>query len=194
MHATICDIITDLAQNAMEAGATQVTLEVSTTPKLIAVCVKDNGKGMDEATLKRAVEPFYSEAGKHDHRRVGLGLPFLIQTVEAVAGTVDIQSRPGHGTTIRFALDAKHWDVPPLGNVAQTVLSLMNFGSGCNLILKRRTETDSYDVSRADLVEALGNLDEAGTLILAKEFLESQENSLDQSDPNNLIGHFKKED
>jgi hypothetical protein len=33
------------------------------------------------------------------------------------------------------------------------------------------------------LVDALGNLEEAGALILAKEYLESQENDLLQSNP-----------
>lgn len=183
MHATVCDIIADLVQNSIEAGASQVTLEVSTDPEIIAVCIVDDGKGMDEITLKKAVEPFYSEAGKHDHRRVGLGLPLLIQTAEAAGGAVTIQSKPGKGTTVRFHFDAKHWDTPPMGNLAQTVLGLMTFGNTTHLILTRKTQTDSYEVSRNDLIDALGNLEEAGALILAKEYLESQENNLDQSNP-----------
>ncbi len=183
MHATVCDIIADLVQNSIEAGASQVTLEVSTDPEKIAVCIVDNGKGMDETTLKKAVEPFYSEAGKHDHRRVGLGLPLLIQTAEAAGGKVTLQSEPGRGTTVRFHFDAKHWDTPPLGNLAQTVLGLMTFGNATNLILIRKTQAGSYEVSRNDLVNALENLEEAGALILAKEYLESQESDLAQSNP-----------
>jgi len=184
VHATVCDIIADLVQNSIEAGASQVTLEVSTDPERIGVCIVDNGKGMDEITLKRAMEPFYSEAGKHDHRRVGLGLPFLIQTAEAAGGAVSIQSTPGRGTTVRFHLDAKHWDTPPMGSLAQTVLGLMTFGNTTNLILTRKTPAGSYEISRNDLIDALGNLEESGALILAKEYLESQENDLEQS---NLI-------
>ena len=183
MHATVCDIIADLVQNSIEAGASQVTLEVSTDPERIGVCIVDNGKGMDEITLKRAMEPFYSEAGKHDHRRVGLGLPLLIQTAEVAGGAVTIQSKPGRGTTVRFHFDAKHWDTPPMGNLAQTVLGLMTFGNKTNLIFTRKTQADSYEVSRNDLVDALGNLEEAGALILAKEYLESQESNLGQSSP-----------
>lgn len=183
MHATVCDIIADLVQNSIEAGASQVLLEVSTDPEKIIVCIVDNGKGMDELTLKKAVEPFYSEAGKHDHRRVGLGLPLLIQTAEAAGGEVNIQSKPGVGTTVRFHFDATHWDTPPMGNLAQTVVGLMAFGNTTNLILTRKTPADSYRVSRNDLIDALGNLEEAGTLVLAKEYLESQEHDLDQSNP-----------
>ncbi|MEI6646747.1 MAG: sensor histidine kinase [bacterium] len=183
MHATVCDIIADLVQNSIEAGASQVTLKVSTNPERIDVCIADNGKGMDETTLKKAVDPFYSEAGKHVHRRIGLGLPFLIQTVEATGGAVDIESKPAKGTTVHFYFDAKHWDTPPMGNLAQTVLGLMNFGDTTNLILTRKTVADSYEISRNDLIDALGNLEEAGTLVLAKAYLESKENDLDQSNP-----------
>ena len=194
MHATVCDIIADLVQNSIEAGASQVTLEVSTNPERIDVCIADNGKGMDEITLKKAVEPFYSETGKHVHRRVGLGLPFLIQTAEAAGGAVQIQSQPDEGTTVRFHFDAKHWDTPPMGNLAQTVLGLMTFGNATNLILTRKMVTDSYEISRNDLIDALGNLEEAGTLVLAKAYLESQEDNLDQSNPAIKLIQLKKEE
>lgn len=183
MHATVCDLIADLVHNSLEAGASQLALEVSTDPEKIVVCVADNGKGMDEGTLQKAMEPFYSEVGKHDLRSVGLGLPLLLQTVEAAGGDFTIQSEPGSGTTVRFHFDAKHWDTPPMGDLAQTVLGLMAFRSTAHLVLKRKTPRGSYEVSSADLVEALGNLEEAGALFLAKEYLESQENDVDQFNP-----------
>jgi len=181
VHATVCDMIADLVQNSIEAGASQMTLEVSTGPEKVDVSVVDNGKGMDEITQQKAMEPFYSEAGKHDHRCVGLGLPLVLQTVEAAGGIVTIQSNLGRGTTVRFHFDIKHWDAPPMGNLAQTVLGLMTFRNTTNLILKRKTPAGSYEVSQNDLVDALGNLQEAGALILAKEYIESQESDLDQS-------------
>jgi len=70
-----------------------------------------------------------------------------------------------------------------MGSLAQTVLGLMTFGNSTNLILTRKTPADSYEISRNDLIDALGNLEEAGALILAKEYLESQENDLEQSNP-----------
>ena len=65
--------------------------------------------------------------------------------------------------------------MPPMGDLPRTMVGLMTFGGGCDLRLSRRTESGEYEVSRRELVEALGNLDEAGTLVLAREFLESQE-------------------
>ncbi len=178
MHASVCDTIADLVQNAVEAGASQVELDVATGPDVIDVRVADNGKGMDEATLARALEPFYSEAGKHSRRRVGLGLPLLVQTAQAVNGTVDIRSAPGQGTTVRFTLDARHLDTPPLGDLPGTVTALLALGDGFDLRLTRTTPHDRYQVSRQELVEALGDLAEADSLVLAKRFLESQEKSM----------------
>ena len=178
MHASVCDTIADLVQNAIEAGASQVELVVDTGPDAIRVRVADNGKGMDQATLAKAADPFFSEAGKHDHRRVGLGIPLLLQTAEAVNGRVDIQSEPGRGTTVEFTFDARHLDTPPLGNLPETVLGLMTFCGAYDLVVRRQTPAGGYSVSRRELTEALGNLEEPSNLVLAREFLRSQEQDL----------------
>ena len=178
MHASVCDTIADLVQNSVEAGASRVELDVYTGPDRIEVRVADNGKGMDEATLAKAVEPFYSEAGKHDRRRVGLGLPLLYQTAEAVNGAVDVRSKPGLGTTVHFTLDAKHLDTPPLGDLAATVAGLMALEGAYDLLLTRKTPTDGYALSRSELIDTLGNMQEASNLVLARDFLKSQETCL----------------
>jgi hypothetical protein len=171
----VCDTLSDLVQNSVEAGASCVDVGVYTGPDRVEVQVADNGKGMDAATLAKAVAPFYSEAGKHVRRRVGLGLPLLFQTAEAVNGSADIQSAPGEGTTVRFTFDATHLDTPPLGDLASTVLGLMALSGTYDLILTRKTPADGYTVSRRELAETLGNLEEAANLVLAHAYLKSQE-------------------
>lgn len=183
MHATICDILSDLVQNSVEAGASRVELDVCTGTETISARVTDNGKGMDEATLAQAKEPFYSEAGKHDRRRVGLGIPFLYQTAEAVNGTADIRSAPGKGTTVRFTLDARHMDTPPFGDLAETVMGLMTLRDDYDLIVSHRTASDGYTFSKRELTAALGNLEEAGNLVLARRYIRSQEQSLTDAQP-----------
>ena len=178
MHASVCDILTDLVQNAIEAGATQVEMEVSTTPTMIRARIQDNGKGMNADTLAKARDPFFSESGKHDRRRVGLGIPLLMQTASAVGGTADIRSEPGKGTTVEFAFDATHLDTPPLGDLPATVLGLMAFNGAYDLTVKRVTPSDGYTVSRSDLTDALGSLEEVDNLILARSYLRSQEDNL----------------
>ena len=178
VHATVCDTLADLVQNSIEAGALRIELDVYTGPDAIRVRVADNGKGMDRETLSKAKDPFYSENGKHNHRRVGLGLPLLYQTAEAVNGKADVQSTPGKGTTVVFEFDANHIDTPPLGDLPATLLGLMTFEGAFDLILKRETPKDGYRVSRGELADVLGNLTEPANLILARDFLRSQEQGL----------------
>ena len=92
MHATIADVIADTAQNSIEAGAKHISVTLVEDGQTIAVTITDDGKGMDEATQARAFNPFYTEAGKHDKRKVGLGLPILKQLCEATDGAVSLTS------------------------------------------------------------------------------------------------------
>ena len=64
--------------------------------------VTDMGIGMDEATLARAVEPFYTtkEVGKG----TGLGLSMVHGLAEQSGGRLTLRSRPGQGTTAEIWL------------------------------------------------------------------------------------------
>ena len=173
MHATVCDYIADCTQNAIEAGATDITLTLHTDPDMIAVTIEDNSKGMSPETLRKALDPFYSEPGKHDHRRIGMGLPLIQQAADALDGELKVESVPGKGTKVFFRFNAKHLDTPPMGDIPGTVIGLMTLPGNYDLTFVR----DAYSVRRSELVEALGNLEEASNLVLAKEFLTSQETS-----------------
>ena len=58
MHATICDLISDLVQNSIEAGSSEITLNVEETQKNLNVVITDNGKGMSAETLEKPKDPF----------------------------------------------------------------------------------------------------------------------------------------
>ena len=178
MHATLSDIVADVAANSIEAGASRVTVDFSEADGRIVLRVEDNGKGMDEATKARAFNPFFTEPGKHDKRKVGLGLPFVKQTCDACGGTVELQSEKGVGTTLACTFRTDSIDLPPLGDLPGAVLSLFGFAGDFELIFSHRKGAESYSVSRLELMDAVGGFESAGSLALAREFLESQESSL----------------
>ncbi|MHB8255224.1 MAG: hybrid sensor histidine kinase/response regulator, partial [Acidiferrobacter sp.] len=64
--------------------------------------VTDTGRGMEPALKERAFEPFFSS--KESAR--GIGLSVVLSIVKAYRGGIDIDTAPGHGTTIRVFLPA----------------------------------------------------------------------------------------
>lgn len=64
--------------------------------------VRDNGAGMDEATLKRACEPFFST--KAAGKGTGLGLSVVHGIINRHGGSLRFDSAPGAGTTVEVWL------------------------------------------------------------------------------------------
>jgi signal transduction histidine kinase len=63
-----------------------------------AVTVSDTGSGMDDVTLRRCVEPFFTT--KPAGVGTGLGLASVASVLRANAGSLDIHSTPGAGTKV----------------------------------------------------------------------------------------------
>ncbi|MBQ95665.1 MAG: histidine kinase [Actinobacteria bacterium] len=69
------------------------------------IIISDNGRGMSQHELARALEGIrMAPGGKGIERRQGLGIPLARQLIEAHDGTLDIQSRKNGGTTATIIL------------------------------------------------------------------------------------------
>jgi signal transduction histidine kinase len=66
------------------------------------IVVSDDGHGMDEETLRRAFDPFFS--GREAGRGAGLGLSKAWRLIGVNGGRVAIDSRIGHGTRVTVTL------------------------------------------------------------------------------------------
>ena len=66
--------------------------------------VKDNGRGMTEAQVKRVFEPFRRFSGDVDG--MGMGLTHVQKIIEGHGGWIDVESELGRGTVFRFFLPA----------------------------------------------------------------------------------------
>ena len=177
MHWTLADLVTDITQNAVEAGAGTVELDVSESEKEFRFLVKDDGKGMTEEELKRAIDPFVTDGIKHPHRKVGLGLPFLIQTAEQSGGGWDIKSEKGKGTMVTAWFDTGNVDIPPTGDIPGMFRSILMFEGKAEIILRRKRFDEEYEVRKTELAEALGGLEDTESLVLLGEYLRSLEES-----------------
>jgi hypothetical protein len=179
-------MVTDIAQNACEAQADLVELEICDGAGEFRFLVKDNGKGMTEEELKRAMDPFVTDGIKHPNRKVGLGLPFLIQTAEMSGGGWDIKSEKGKGTTVTAWFDTGNVDTPPTGDISGMFRSILMFNTQAEMMIRRRrkqedgTVKDDYEFRETELAEALGSLEDAGSLVLLDQYLRSLETDDDE--------------
>ena len=70
--------------------------------RYVRIVAVDTGTGMDQATLARAVEPFFSTKGIG--KGTGLGLSMIHGLAAQSGGTLRIASAPGQGTTVELWL------------------------------------------------------------------------------------------
>ena len=116
--------VLDIAQNSLRAGAslTEISIIKDTKEHTLLFSVKDNGCGMSKEQLERVKDPFYTS---RTTRKVGLGVPFLIQAAEATGGWVRISSEIGAGTSTEALFHTDHIDCMPLGDINETILTLV---------------------------------------------------------------------
>jgi len=183
VHFTLTDLITDITQNGVESGASIVELHIEEREEF-RFTVIDNGKGMTAEELKRAQDPFVTDGIKHPHRKVGLGLPFLIQTAEASGGGWKMESKKAgesqtSGTVVSAWFDMGNVDTPPVGDIPGMFRTVLLFNGPEEMVIKRlRKSPDGdldYEVRKTELAGALGDLEDTQSLILLDRYLRSLE-------------------
>jgi len=87
------------AQQAMPNGG-QLVIRTSSVGPAVVLDLIDSGCGMDEATITKIFEAFYSTKPGGS----GLGLPMTKKIVEAHGGAIHVQSEPGRGSKFSILL------------------------------------------------------------------------------------------
>ena len=115
--------VLDIAENAIAAGASRITILINENAKrdVLTIRVSDDGPGMSRRTARRALDPFFTTKGK----RTGLGLPLLSQAAEQCGGSLAVVAAPGRGTKVVASFRYGHIDRPPLTNMAGTMAVLV---------------------------------------------------------------------
>lgn len=103
--------VLEVSVDIVVLGAEQTSrLNASAPGSFVRVQVRDNGQGMDEATMARMYEPFFTT--KERGRGTGLGLAVVHGTVYGHGGGIDVQSEVGVGTTVSVYLPVVGDHVP----------------------------------------------------------------------------------
>ena len=147
--------ILDIAQNGLEAGATAIGIELVEDPArdLLTICVRDNGRGMDQATLARVTDPFYTT--RHT-RRVGMGLPLLAEAARAAGGGITLDSEPGRGTRLTATFRYGHIDRAPIGDIQTTLMVFLAGNPEADVTFRHVVSEREFELSSKDLRAALG--------------------------------------
>ena len=130
----------------------------------MSVSVSDNGVGMDQATLERAFEPFFST--KEPGQGIGLGLSQVYGFAKQSGGFAAIDSRVGRGTSVRIYLPRT-----PLPLTAQIVApdtAGVPAGAGETILV-----VEDDEQVRRYVVETLGELNYQ--VIEARDAIEANE-------------------
>jgi signal transduction histidine kinase len=113
--AELREVLVNLVFNAVDAlaGGGTITLgarlrraraaQADGGKDVVEIFVRDTGVGMPEEVRQRAFDPFFTTKGV---KGTGLGLSVVYGIISRHGGTVEIQSRQGHGTTVTVHLPA----------------------------------------------------------------------------------------
>lgn len=101
-------ILFNVIKNAIEASkpADSVIVELFVNEHGLDAAVLDSGEGMTEQTRARLLEPFFTTKHGIDSMSLGLGLPICKNLIDLCGGTMQFESSPGIGTTVRVHIPA----------------------------------------------------------------------------------------
>ena len=170
--------ILDIAQNSVKAEAVHLDITLVQKDRWLTVTIEDDGIGMSPEFAAEAANPFTTT---RTTRKVGMGLPLFKLAAEQTGGTFSIVSRQArrageeHGTTVRATFDTGHVDCEPLGDIASTILTLIQGSPDLSLTYVYRKDGTERRLSTDEMRGILGEgvpLNNPEVLAWAREYLE----------------------
>jgi anti-sigma regulatory factor (Ser/Thr protein kinase) len=173
--------ILDIAQNSIKANAAHLTIRLTKTGSRLTVEIADDGTGMSPDFVQEAANPFTTT---RTTRKVGMGLPLFKLAAEQTGGTFSIESqqaaKPGdaHGTTVTATFDTAHVDCEPLGDITETILTLIQGNPDLSLTYEWISEAGEQRLSTDEMREILREdvpLNSPDVLAWARAYLNGEE-------------------
>lgn len=174
--------ILDVAENSIRAQASLVEIEVDVQPAqdILAVTIRDNGRGMTAEEAAHAEDPFFTT---RTTRKVGLGIPFFRQAAVSTGGSFQIDSEKGKGTTVKAVFRLSHIDRMPLGDISSVIHTLIVFNGHIRFRYTYRYGEKCFVLDTREIREILGegiSLREPEVSAFIKEYLESGKTDTDE--------------
>jgi len=172
--------ILDIAQNSIKANAKHVEITLTQQDSWLTIEIVDDGTGMSPAFAAEAANPFTTT---RTTRKVGMGLPLFKMAAQQTGGTFSLVSHQAqhegdaHGTTVTATFDTAHVDCEPLGDITETILTLIQGNPELSLTYVYQTEAGEQRLSTDEMREVLGDevpLDSPEVLEWVRDFLNGE--------------------
>ena len=149
--------ILDIAENSVAANADKIEIRITEDKKkdFLSIEVTDNGLGMDRLTLEKALDPFYTSKTV---RRFGFGLSLLSEAAKAANGNLTVQSKTGKGTKIKAVFQHSHIDRQPLGDIGQTIITLIIGNPDVDFIFEHRKNGHVYSMDTRKIKKEINGM------------------------------------
>ncbi|KXG77077.1 ATP-binding protein [Thermotalea metallivorans] len=149
--------VLDIVQNSIAAEATfvEIYIEERTKDDVLIIKIMDNGRGMDKEFLKKVTDPFVTT---RKTRKVGLGISLFKAAAERCNGCFAIESELNVGTTIEAAFERSHIDRAPLGNMAETMVSLIIAQDQVDYLYKHVLDHKEFVFDTREIRKILGQV------------------------------------
>ncbi|MBN1296766.1 sensor histidine kinase [bacterium] len=169
--------IQDIAENSVRAGAGLLVIEIreETRADLVTVVIEDDGHGMDDDTVRKALNPFFTTKTV---RRIGMGLSMFKQAALQADGRFDVDSAPGRGTRVEASFRLTHMDRQPLGNMAATIVALLMSNPDMDILYRHVRDEDVFVFDTRVIRQTLEDvpISEPGVLQFVRELISARQN------------------
>lgn len=149
--------ILDIVQNSIAANATvvEITIFEDTEKDTLKITIADNGKGMSEEFLKRVRDPFTTT---RTTRPVGMGISLFESSAVLTGGSLEIESKLGVGTTISATYTHSHIDRQPLGDMAQTFVTILSSAPEIDYVYNHTYNGESFTIDTREIKSVLADV------------------------------------
>lgn len=163
--------ILDLIENSVRAHATLVSvgIEIDRDADVLKVRVEDNGEGI-RVPPEQVLNPFYTT---HEWKKVGLGLSFFKAAAEMAGGRLTLSGSSAlGGVCVDVRMRLSHVDRPPLGNLAETISTMVLMNPSVDFRLSVRCGARNYEFQVSEFAKR-ENLDGTANVALANSVFET---------------------
>ena len=168
-------LILEALYNSIEASAKNIFLQITETDEEFFVTLRDDGRGIPEEYIKRAV---YASYTSKTVRSIGLGLTLFNLAALQTGGSFNIKSSTGisHGTTIEAVFFKTSRLCPKIGDMPSSVMAAVGAFKGTELGFRHVTPDGEVAFSTKDIIDELSGsvLLSAYTLKLVRDELVGQ--------------------